>query len=176
MLLLCIPCISAFTATLSHGVHRHARTAAPHMKAVDVSDLGITMEDLEKPIEMQNGLDISATGVESTSGTNDDGGISWEENSAWMKATIKIPGLMGQPAESLNVALTENTMSVQAFGMQVWSCVLKGTINPEVSQPRTKFEGAMGAVPTITVELSKPPGAERWNGLVGSVGVDSILQ
>ena len=39
------------------------------------------------------------------------------------QATLTIPGLLGQPADSLAVEMTETTATITAFGRAVWSCV-----------------------------------------------------
>ena len=40
------------------------------------------------------------------------------------QVTLTIPGLLGQPAGSLAVEMTETTATITAFGRAVWSCVL----------------------------------------------------
>jgi hypothetical protein len=143
-------------------------------RSVDVSDLNLVMADLEKPLETTGDADVQTRGVESTSGVAEDGGVQWTETSTLLSAELAIPGLMGQPAEALAVELTETTMTVTAFAMPIWSAILKGRTEPAASEPRTKC--VTGMPPTISVEIVKAPGSPRWNGLIESIGVDSVLQ
>ena len=122
---------------------------------VDVSDLGVTMDDLKAPIS--DVMEVEASGCESTSRISPDSGCVWSETASRMEAqshtlyrtptlpqlqsrasavvlcaepapiraqvTLTIPGLLGQPADSLAVEVTETTATVTAFGRAVWSCV-----------------------------------------------------
>ena len=138
--------------------------------SVDVSDLGVTMDDLKMPI---NSLEVEASGCESTSRISPDTGCVWSETASRVEArsqkrhhpggrglaphrhtpaspdsataaatprlrvvvpsaqpaatraqaTLTIPGLLGQPADSLAVEMTETTATITAFGRAVWSCV-----------------------------------------------------
>ena len=46
---------------------------------------------------------------------------------------LTIPGLLGQPAAALATELTPTTLTLTAFGMAVWSCVLRGEIDPQAA-------------------------------------------
>ena len=158
-----------------------ARGGAPSMMAddgVDVSDLGLTMDDLDAPLPEElfggsGGLETS--GSQSTSGVpgNTDLGCEWTETPGTLAATLKIPGLRGQPAMALNIDLTDSTFVVTVFGMQVWSSVLKGLIDPSAST--WSVEEGSDMTPLVQVELKKAT-AGRWGGLIDSIGVDSVLQ
>ena len=71
--------------------------------------------------------------------------------------------------QALAVDLTDITLTVTAFTRPIYTCVLKGAIDPAASLPRTKIAAALGAPPVISVELEKTPGP-RWNGLIDSIG------
>ena len=120
--------------------------------------------------------DCTRNYLESSSRVSPDGGVRWTETSDEVSADIAVPGLIGQPAEALAVELTAATLTVTAFGRAMWSCVLRGTIDPEASEPRTTFAAALGSPPVISIALIKMPGTPRWNGLIESIGVDSVLQ
>eukprot|EP00327_Prymnesium_parvum_P039378 CAMPEP_0195639768 /NCGR_PEP_ID=MMETSP0815-20121206/25782_1 /TAXON_ID=97485 /ORGANISM="Prymnesium parvum, Strain Texoma1" /LENGTH=116 /DNA_ID=CAMNT_0040782373 /DNA_START=43 /DNA_END=389 /DNA_ORIENTATION=- len=107
---------------------------------VDVSDLHVAMEDLEIPLDLPGEAQIATGGVEHSSGVVEDNAIHWSETPTVLSAVLSIPGLMGQPAEALAVELTENTMTVTAFAMPIWSCVLRGAIDAELSSPRSRFQ------------------------------------
>lgn len=180
---------------------RSPHTHAPLMADVDVSDLSLTMADLEVPLELGSDADIETRGVESSSVTAPDDGIEWSEAALGcaaslaassapqalspsshpapkcrrLTARLRIPGLRGQPAASLAVEFTESTMTITAFGRGIWSCVLRGAAAP--SRCRFEVEDGLGALATITVAVSKADASgDRWNGLVESIGVDSVLQ
>ena len=118
---------------------------------------------------------LETSGSQSTSGVpgNTDLGCEWTETPGTLAATLKIPGLRGQPAMALNIDLTDSTFVVTVFGMQVWSSVLKGLIDPSAST--WSVEEGSDMTPLVQVELKKAT-AGRWGGLIDSIGVDSVLQ
>ena len=69
--------------------------------SIDVSDLGLTMEDLEKPIpsDLLGDFRVTTSGYQSTSRieSNNDEGCMWEESSDAIEAALSIEGLRGQP-------------------------------------------------------------------------------
>ncbi len=139
--------------------------------AVDVSDLSLTMEDLEKPLDVLRG--ITSAGIESTSRTAKDEGLEWSETATQIEAKLAIPGLRGQPAAALALEMTETTATVTAFGRDVWSCVLRGTVDPSTARAAVS-DSEGGMQPVVQLQVSKAaPG--RWSGFVESYGVDSIL-
>merc|ERR1719424_2471695 len=93
---------------------------------VDVSDLGLTMSDLED--ELPEGLlgEVELSGYESTSRLENslDQGCEWEEAADRVNVALIIPGLRGQPAMAVSADLTSETLTVTVFGTAVWSCVL----------------------------------------------------
>ena len=113
--------VGAEGLALPHGC-RAARKLS--MSAVDVSDLGLTMDDLTKPLPEDAALQTS--GSESVSRIAENRGCQWTETASALKATLTIDGLRGQPASALAVELTATTATVTAFGQAVWSCVLRG--------------------------------------------------
>jgi len=145
--------------------------------SVDVSDLGVTMTDLETPIPGGgDGGSITSSGWQSTSAVADDDGILWEESAEAVVATLLIPGLRGQPSAAVALELTETTATVTVFGMAVWSCVL--LVEIERDHPATRVEVRDGAdsVPVVELTVRKRPGSPRWGGLLSSVGEDAILR
>jgi hypothetical protein len=144
------------------------------MLEVDVSDLGLTTDDLKAPLpDLRDGLLTS--GQESTSRHPgvDDGGCCWSESSTEMEVTLQLPGLRGQPAAVLAWALTDQTATVTAFGRDVWSCVLRGRCRPETA--RAAAEDGEGGLPTLRLQVAKEPSDVRWGGFIAHVGEDSIL-
>ena len=149
---------------------------APSMLAgdpVDVSDLRLTMADLDQPIPTDG--DLAGTGYESVSRLPgaDDGGCKWTERADTVEATLTIAGLRGQPAAALDVQATPTTLTLTAFGMAVWSCVLRG----EARAPDVVAEvvDESDGVPVVRVLVPKAPNAPRWGGLIQAIGEDSIL-
>ena len=144
--------------------------------SADVSDLGLTMDDLDIPIPF-DGAAITSSGMESTSRVVDsqDQGCQWQETADQVEATLTIPGLRGQPAAALAVQLTSTTATVTAFGMAVWSCVLRGEIvAPERATVEVLDDADLG-LPMLRVVVNKRLGTERWAGFIAKVGEDSIL-
>jgi hypothetical protein len=141
----------------------------------DVSDLGLTMDDLNAPLPSDFLQGIATTGYDSTSRISNvqDDGCMWTETPDRMKATLKIPGIRGQPAMCLSVLTSTNTLSLTAFGRVVWSCILRGEANPETAI----FEAKEGTdmIPIIEYEVQKADPNERWGGFILQIGEDSIL-
>ena len=143
--------------------------------SIDVSDLSLTMEDLNAPLP-QEMFDITSSGTQSTSripSVNDDGCI-WEEGPDSMDVTLSIPGLRGQPPAALSLDITKNTATIMAFGMAVWSCILRGNCDPNT----VTFTASDGndMVPLIQISVKKLAGRkDRWGGFIAQVGEDSIL-
>jgi hypothetical protein len=169
----------ACAAFMLHHHHQPSRTcgnrhgASSDENSVDVSDLGVTMQDLEAPLP-RDMLNMELSGYDSTSripGVEDDG-CKWTETPHKMTCTLTIPGLRGQPSLALNVLTSKNTVSVTAFGQVVWSCILRGQVKPETA----KFEANDGndMVPVIDYEVEKST-RERWERFILQIGEDSIL-
>ena len=142
---------------------------------VDVSDLGLSMDDLNAPLPAEFFQQMETTGYESTyrlPSVNDDA-CMWTEEQSLLKVTLAIPGLRGQPAGALAVEMASNTISITAFGMVVWSAILRGEVEPE----SLKFEASDGAdmIPVIEVEIQKKDQTERWGGFILQIGENSIL-
>jgi hypothetical protein len=142
---------------------------------IDVSDLGLTMEDFNAP--MPSGLlgSIATTGYQSTSNipSVQDDACMWTEQGPSMKVTLAIPGLRGQPSASLSVLCSKNTVSVSAFGRVVWSTILRGEVLPET----LKFEALDGPdmTPVLELDLQKADASTRWDGFILQIGENSLL-
>ncbi len=142
---------------------------------VDVSDLGLTMEDLEKPLPVGILSGLSMTGYESTSripGVEDDG-CEWTETMDEMHARLRIPGLRGQPSAAMAAVFSTTTISVSVFGRIVWSAVLRGMIDPESCIFQAEDGDEM--IPTIRVTVKKQDDTQRWGGFILQIGEDSLI-
>lgn len=142
---------------------------------VDVSDLGLTMEDLNQPLPQELLQGISSTGYESTSRlpSVEDDGCEWTETADEISVKLRVPGLRGQPAAAASVLFSTTTISVSFFGRVVWSAILRGTIDPDASQ----FESEDGTemIPLIKIQVAKAAASERWGGFILQVGEDSLI-
>eukprot|EP00967_Tisochrysis_lutea_P110615 scaffold173200_cov26-Tisochrysis_lutea.AAC.1 len=148
--------------------------AAEAPQSVSVGDLGLTMDEVNErfPEEMLQGM--VSSGYESTSRLPDgtDEGAAWFESAERVEVTLTIPGLRGQPAASLAVEATENTLTITAWGRAIWSCVLRSNIDP--NSATMSAEDGMGMQPIIKFAASKEvPG--RWGGFIQNIGEDSLL-
>jgi len=142
--------------------------------SIDVSDLGLTISDLEKKIPTHN-FSLESSGYQSTSRLPDvdDEGCYWVENPEDMDVTLRIPGLRGQPAEALNVLFSTTTTSITAFGRIVWSTIQMG-ISDTSDCTFLTLDGEDG-IPIVQLNVRKRDLDERWGGFILQVGEDSIL-
>jgi hypothetical protein len=142
--------------------------------SIDVSDLGLTIADLEKKIPTHN-FSLESSGYQSTSRLPDvdDEGCYWVENAEDIDVTLRIPGLRGQPAEALNVLFSTTTTSITAFGRIVWSTIQMG-ISDTSDCTFLTMDGEDG-VPIVQLNVRKRDLDERWGGFILQVGEDSIL-
>ena len=131
--------------------------------SVDVSDIGLTMEDLQVKLEDWN--------VKSF-GTSSKGYYNWVEGITMVEVEMIHPGIRGQPLEAIRVDFTSTTVTVCVFGYAVWSGVLAGSAEPSRS---TYALSSNGVQPIITFSIEKSD-ESRWNEFISSVGVDSLLQ
>merc|ERR1719231_690566 len=173
-----LPSNEASEATASRG------GAIMMAEPVDVSDLGLTMSDLED--ELPEGFlgEMELSGSESTSRLENslDQGCEWEEAADSVDVTLTIPGLRGQPSMAVSVELTSETVTVTVFGTAVWSCVMQGEI--EVDQSSFEVIDGVGAsmgIPVLRISVKKrtstPMGTmPRWQGFIKDIGEDSLLQ
>ena len=179
--------IIAFVAPVSkHGniqtntAHRSSADDNAPATSIDVSDLGLTMEDLEKPIpsELFGDFKVMTSGYESTSrieSVNDEGCL-WEESSDALAVTLSIEGLRGQPVAAMSVAVSETSCTISVFGFAVWSCILKGKCVPESAT--YQIQDGYDKTPLITLSVVKKKESandERWGGFIEQIGEDSIL-
>ena len=146
--------------------------ADDNKKTVSVADLGLTIDDLQKPLPTEMAEGLQTSGVESVSRINEDSGCQWTETSGTIEATLTIPGLRGQPAGCLAVEVTETTATVTAFGQTTWSCILRGLVDPGSARARIDADGMQ---PVVRLALDKVESL-RWGGLIKQLGEDSILR
>ena len=144
-------------------------------RQIDVSDLGLTMDDLDAPLPAELLQGIATSGYESTSRipSVQDDGCMWTEEESSIKVTLAIPGLRGQPQAALSVEFATNTVSVFAFSQIVWSAILRGNVKPNSLKFET-FDGP-DMVPVIELEVEKASTEERWGGFILQIGENSIL-
>ena len=142
--------------------------------SIDVSDLGLTMSDLEKEIPIHN-FSVESSGYQSTSRIPDvdDQGCYWVENAEDLDVTLRIPGLVGQPAEAISVLFSTTTVSVSVFGRIVWSAIQMGISDIDDCSFLTD-EDEYGK-PIIQLNVKKRDLDERWGGFILQIGEDSIL-
>ncbi|CAJ1964793.1 unnamed protein product [Cylindrotheca closterium] len=142
---------------------------------IDISDLGLTMDDLNAPLPSDLLEAVETSGYDSTSRVPDvnDDACFWTETENKMEAIFAIPGLRGQPAMSLSVLTATNTISITAFGQVVWSCILRSEVNPETAVFETEEGSDM--IPIVKFEVEKANYGERWGGFILHIGEDSIL-
>mmetsp|Transcript_21420 Transcript_21420/g.46525 ORF Transcript_21420/g.46525 Transcript_21420/m.46525 type:complete len:196 (-) Transcript_21420:373-960(-) len=185
--LLAIPLhASAFTTIPSHNIATTPSvfplnaisdqdgTSNNGVTSIDVSDLGITISDLEKSIPKQD-ISLESSGYQSTSKIPDvnDDGCHWVENPEDIEVTLRIPGLVGQPAEALSVMFSTTTVSVTAFGRIAWSAIQMGM--SDIDDCSFLIVDGIGGIPTIQLSIGKRDVDERWGGFILQVGEDSLL-
>lgn len=171
-----VPCVllrrSFASSTCPYQQHCASKKAE-----VDVSDLGLTMDDMEAPLPADLWQNMATTGYESTSRipSVDDQGCKWTEATGGrLEVQLTIPGLRGQPVPALAVECATHTVTVTAFGQVVWSAILRGQVQPETLD----FQVTEGPdrVPVINMTVQKaPPFDERWGGFILQIGENSIL-
>merc|ERR1719159_92048 len=138
--------------------------SAMRSASVDVADLKVSMDDLDKPLEE---LTVDTRGVDHTSRTGiQDDGCAWTERADSIEVVLRIPGLRGQPSGSLAVDVTPTSCTVSSFGMAVWSCLLKGKANPE--SVAVDISDGDDAIPTIELRVGKDGASGRWGGFIES--------
>ena len=145
---------------------------------IDVSDLGLTMDDLNAPLPKDLFQVIETSGYESTSRIPSvyDDACFWTETPTDVSVLLALPGLRGQPPMALSVLTSRNTISVAVFGRIVWSAILRGETMPETATFETR-EG-VDFVPVIEYTVQKADDANsqrRWDGFILQVGEDSLL-
>ena len=141
---------------------------------VNVGDLGLSVSDLEEALPEELLGSVQTSGYESTSRTSSDQGCEWEETADELDVTLTIPGLRGQPSMAVAVDFDTSTCTVTVFGRQVWSCIMRGEIDP--SQSSMEALDGVGALPIVRLSVRKQPGAKRWGGFIKDIGEDSLLQ
>ena len=72
---------------------QHVRRTQSLAASVDVADLKVSMDDLDKPLEE---LTVDTRGIDHTSRTGiQDDGCAWTERADSVEAVLRIPGLRG---------------------------------------------------------------------------------
>lgn len=168
--------VSPLSTTRSDGhviSHSSLKTSS---NEIDVSDLNLTIEDLNKPLPKELlSKALTLSGHQSTSripGVEDEG-CYWVENANDLDVTLRIPGLRGQPAACLSVLFSSTTVSITAFGRVVWSAIQMGFSDPDDCSFIT--EDGEGMIPIVQMAIKKRDEGERWGGFILQVGEDSIL-
>ena len=158
----------------SSSLFASSDTTEDNVVSIDVSDLGLTMSDLEKEIPIHN-FSVESSGYQSTSRIPDvdDQGCYWVENAEDLDVTLRIPGLIGQPAEAISVLFSTTTVSVSVFGRIVWSAIQMGISDLDDCSFMTD-EDEYGK-PIIQLNVRKRDLDERWGGFILQIGEDSIL-
>ena len=158
----------------SSSLFASSDTTEDGVVSIDVSDLGLTMSDLEKEIPIHN-FSVESSGYQSTSRVPDvdDQGCYWVENAEDLDVTLRIPGLVGQPAEAISVLFATTTISVSVFGRIVWSAIQMGISDIDDCSFLTD-EDEYGK-PIIQLNVRKRDLDERWGGFILQIGEDSIL-
>lgn len=170
--------VQSFTATTTTTAFSFQKRLVTPLKGAessnDVSDLGLTMEDLDAPLPPELLQGMESSGYESTTRNldADDRGCEWKENPNDLEVIMTISGLRGQPAQCISMEFSATTATVTAFGYVIWSCVLRGECVPE-SAKFNVMEG-QDMVPVIQVALDKANPGERWGGFIAQVGENTI--
>ena len=140
---------------------------------IDVSDLGITIEDLDQPIK-----EIFAE----SGGSSQRGYYAWRESTDKMSVRWRHPGTSGQPHSAVRVDFTETTIAVFIFNYNVWTGMSKGCLDPSKCSYTTEEPPQDGLpIPVVTMNIVKAEGSrERWNEVlvegIDGVAPNSMLQ
>jgi hypothetical protein len=169
--------VTAFVLPNGGGAFRRSsllrESSDPSSPSIDVSDLGLTMDDFNKPLPSEVLESLTSSGCDSTNRLDDDGGCEWSETLEAVSVTLNIPGLRGQPPAAVSVLFSTTTMSVSVFGRVVWSAILFGSVDPEGSSFEEPVNGA-DMVPVIHIHVKKAD-AKLWGGYILQIGENSIL-
>jgi hypothetical protein len=135
--------------------------------SVDVSDLGITVTDLNKPMEIQT----------ESSGVGARGYYSWVEGNEFINVDFQHPGTAGQPAGSMRVDFTETTVGICVFGYAVWMAIPSGRLVPEQCS-FTVEEAPVGQnrVPIVKMRMLKSWESQGHWSEAFDVSPNSMLQ
>lgn len=172
LLLLLLNFSNGFVVFKTQQCNSFTSRAAKQSISIDVSDLNITLADLDNPLPPTSSL--SSSGYQSTSRipSVQDEGCFYDENTSEIDVTLKIPGLRGQPSAAISVLFSSTTISVSVFGRIVWSCIQKGISNPAECVFLT--EDGEGMIPIIQMNIKKRD-AGLWEGFILQIGEDSLL-
>ena len=136
--------------------------------SVDVSDLGISMDQLYDPLD--------AMSVESRGSSKH---FSWWEQADAVYVSMKHEGMRGQPAGAIDIQFTDTTVTVTIFGYIVWSGLLAGVADATKCEFEAK-DDLNDNIPSISMKLAKRidmvnGGTNRWDNFITDLGQDSIL-
>jgi len=126
------------------------------------TDLSITMADTPE----------ATAGYESTLRSSTDQGAAWSESADVVEVTLTILAMRGQPAAAMAIEATATSLTVTAWGRAIWTCVLRGTIDPNTASMIA--EDGMGSLPILQFSARKAP-AVWWGGFIKSIGEDSLI-
>ena len=175
-LLLLLPLTaSAFVLSEKRGAVTHRSKSCKlqlESPSIDVSHLGLTMDDLNKPLPPELLQNLRSTGYESTNRLIEDNGCEWTESLNELKVKLQIQGLRGQPSAAMAVLFSRTTISVSVFGRVVWSAILRGIIDPDNCSYETEDGPAMVPVIRLVVQKATP---EQWGGFILQIGEDSLV-
>jgi hypothetical protein len=175
-LLLMVPLTaSAFMSSGKFGATFHRSKSCQlqsESTSIDVSHLGLTMDDLNKPLPPELLQSLRSTGYESTNRLIEDNGCEWTESLNELNIKLQIQGLRGQPSAATAVLFSRTTISVAVFGRVVWSAILRGTIDPDKCSYETEDGPAMVPAIYLTVQKAAP---EQWGGFILQIGEDSLV-
>lgn len=132
---------------------------------VDVSDLGIFIDDLNTPLI--DGADVETSGSSPL-------GYKWTESGWEVKVDLKHEGMRGQPAQAVSVDFTSTTVAVTIFGYAVWTGILIGESVPSGCSFQV-IDDAGTRIPIISMVIRKSSPA-RWNDFISNVSPNSLLQ
>lgn len=122
-------------------------------------------------------------GFQSTTKLQQNKGCAWIETADTLTAELRIPGLRGQPAGCLAAHIMTSrdaarrglgTVTISAFGRPVWGCALRGAIVPDMSS--VEAEDGPQMMPVLRVSVRKLPGSKSWDGFIGDIDTDCLLQ
>lgn len=187
LMMIFVACVAAVTSSFTSVSivcpqrQLHARRLVPPRSSaespapkISVKDLGLTMDDVMQSFPEDMLQEVVTSGYESTSRVpgNTDQGAAWTESAETVAVTLTVPGLRGQPAASLSIEATATTLTLTAWGRAIWSCVLRGAIDPNTAS--MSAEDGVAMLPVLKFSARKA-GARRWGGFIKAIGEDSLL-
>ena len=93
--------VSVRTSTQPQGLSHRLRLSTASAVSTDVSDLGLLMDELDKPFDPEMALE--------TAGTDTEIGYEWTETPTTLEIVMPLPALRGQQTAAMEVQLTATT-------------------------------------------------------------------